>query len=127
MKNSRVILGVALVFVLGILCGALATHLLYRYRIESIISGKSQTREKSIVNRLDRKLDLDGRQEEQVTAIVHETQEEIKALRSQFHPQMEAIIEKAQIKISGILTPEQRKKYERMIAEHREKLRKKGF
>ncbi len=127
MKNSRVILGVALVFVLGILCGALATHLLYGYRIESIISGRSQTKEEAIVKRLDRKLDLDKRQEEQVRSIVHETQEEIKALRSQLHPRIEAIIEKAQIKINGILTPEQRKKYERLIAEHREKLRKKGF
>ena len=44
MKSSRAIFGVVLVFVLGILCGILATHLMYKYRIESILSGRAQTR-----------------------------------------------------------------------------------
>jgi len=79
------------------------------------------------VNRLDHKLGLDDRQEEQVRAIVHQTQEEIKAARSQIRPQTEAIIEKAQVKIRAILTPEQIKKYEQMIAAHKEKLRKRGL
>lgn len=127
MKNSRAIFGVVLVFVLGILCGILATHLMYNYRIESILSGRAQTREESIVSRLDRKLDLDERQEGQIRTIIHDTHEEIKALRNQLRPQTETIIEKAQAKISIILTPEQRKKYERMIAERKERIRKKGL
>ena len=126
MKSSRAILGVVLVFLLGMLCGILATHLMYKYRIESILSGRAQTREEHIVNRLDRKLDLDERQEEQIRAIIHETQEQIKALRTQLRPQTEAIIEQAQAKISIILTPEQRRKYEQMIAERKERMRKKG-
>ena len=79
------------------------------------------------MNRLDHKLDLDDRQKEQVKAIVHQTQEEIKAARSQIRPQIEALIEKAQVKIRAILTPEQVKKYEQMIAAHKEKLRKRGL
>lgn len=127
MKSSRPIFGVVLVFILGILCGSLATHLLYKYRMDSIISGRGQSREETIVNRLDRKLDLDDRQEEQVRAIVHETEEEIKALRKQLRPQTEAIIAKAQARISVLLTPEQRKKYEEMIAARKERLRKRGM
>jgi hypothetical protein len=72
-------------------------------------------------------LDLNDRKEEQVRAIVHETQEEIKAARSQIRPQTEAIIEKAQVKITAILAPDQVKKYEQMIAAHKEKLRKRGL
>jgi len=127
MKKSRPIIGVLLVFFLGILCGSLATHLLYSYRFESIFSSSAQAREEAIVSRLDTKLDLDDRQEEQVRAIVHETQEEIKSVRSQIHPQTEAIIEKAQVKIRAILKPEQVNRFEQMIAAHKEKLRKKGF
>ncbi len=127
MKKSRPIIGVVLVFFLGILCGSLATHLLYNTRLESVLSGRAQAREDSIVNRLDHKLDLDDRQEEQVRAIVHQTQEEIKAARSQIRPQIEALIVKAQVKIRAILTPEQVEKYEQMIAAHKEKLRKRGL
>ena len=125
-KSSRAIIGVVLVFALGIVCGVLATHVLYKYRIESIIAGRAQSREEHIVNRLDRKLDLDEVQEKAVRAIVHESQEEIKALRTTLRPQTEAVIEKAQTKISTILTLEQRKKYEKMIAEHKERMRKRG-
>ena len=127
MKSNRAIFGVVLVFVLGILCGILATHMMYNYRIESILSGRAQTREETIVSRLDRKLDLDERQEDQIRTIVHETHEEIRALRNQFRPQTEAIIEKSQAKISIILMPEQRNKYEQMIAERKERMRNKGL
>ena len=127
MKSGKAIWGVVLVFVLGILCGILTTHLTYNYRFESILSGRAQTREEAIVKRLDRKLDLDKRQAEQVSAIIHETHDQIKALRNQLRPQTEAIIEKAQVKIRSILTPVQREKYEQMIAERKERIRKKGL
>jgi hypothetical protein len=127
MQRSRAILGVVLIFVLGLVCGLLAANLLYNYRIESIITGRAESREEAIVKRLDRKLDLDDRQEEQVRAIVHETQEGIKTLRTTLRPQTEAIIEKAQARIRSILTPEQRTIYEKMIAERKERIRKKGF
>jgi hypothetical protein len=127
MTRSKAIIGVVLVFVLGILCGILATHLMYKYRIESILSGRAQTREEAIVSRLDRKLDLDDRQEEQIRTIIHETHEEIKALRNQLRPQTEALIEQAQAKISIILTPVQQNKYEQIIAQRKERMRKKGL
>ena len=62
MKRSRPIFGVVLVFILGILCGSLATHLLYKCRFESILSDSALSREEGIVRRLDRKLALDDRQ-----------------------------------------------------------------
>jgi hypothetical protein len=127
MKKSRpIVTGVVIVFFLGILCGVLVTHLLYNYRFESILNSKVQAREEVIVSRLDHKLDLDDRQEEQVRAIVHETQENIKGARSQIRPQIEAVTEKAQVKIRAILSPQQVIKYEQMIAAHKEKLRERG-
>jgi vacuolar-type H+-ATPase subunit H len=127
MKSSRAILGVVTVFVLGILCGILSTHLIYNYRFESILSGRAQTREETIVRRLDRKLALDKRQEEQTRTIIHETHEQIKVLRNQLRPQTEEIIGRAQARISMILTPVQRDKYEQMIAQRKERMRKKGL
>jgi hypothetical protein len=127
MKNRRAISGVVLVFILGILCGILATHLVYTYRIESIISGRGQDREEIIVSRLIRKLGLDSRQEVQVREIVHATHEDIREMRSRLRPRTEAIIEKAQTSIRAILSPEQQAKYEQMITARKAKMRGKGL
>lgn len=124
MKKRWPIFGIVLIFLLGILCGSLATHLLCNCRMGSIISGRGETREEVLVNRLERKLKLDDRQVVQVRSIVHETHEGIMALRRQLRPQTEAAIEKAQSRINTILTPEQREKFAQMIAEHKEKMRK---
>jgi len=127
LQKSRAIFGVVFVFALGILCGVLVTCVLYNYRIESIIAGRAQNREEAIVSRLDRKLNLDKGQKEQVRAIVHETHEGIHALRATLRPETEALLEKGQARINAILTPEQRVRYEKIIAERKERLRKKGF
>lgn len=123
MNKRWPIFGVVLIFLLGILCGSLATHLLYRCRMDSIASGRGEPREELLVNRLERRLKLDDRQVVQVRSIVHETHDGITALRRQLRPQIEAVIEKSQAKINVILTPEQREKFAQMIAEHKEKMR----
>jgi len=127
MKKRWPIFGIVLVFLLGILCGSLATHLLYNCRMGSIISGRGETREEVLVNRLERKLKLDDRQVVQVRSIVHETHEGIMALRRQLRPQTEAAIEKAQARINTILTPEQKEKFAQMIAKHKEKMQKREW
>ena len=126
MKQKRPIFGVVMVFLLGILCGSLATHLLYSCRYDSLMRGRGEAHEEMVVNRLERKLDLDERQLPQVRAIVHETHEGITALRRQTRPQMEALFESARTRISALLTPEQREKFERMVAERKEKMRERG-
>jgi hypothetical protein len=127
MKNFRPIYCILVVFVLGTLCGVLGTHLFYKCRMDAIISERGANREERLVERLDRNLDLDSRQKEQVRAIVRETQAEVRQVRSLFRPQMEAAIGKGQVKISALLTPEQRKKYEQMIAERKERMHRRDF
>jgi hypothetical protein len=126
MKRCKPIIGVVLVFILGILCGALSLNLYYGCRYESISSGNPHSREEGIIRRLNRKLDLDERQKGQVRAIVHEAQEEIRKTRSRIRPETEAIIENAQIRIRAILSAEQGNKFEQMIAERKQKLRERG-
>ena len=126
MKERRPIIGVVMVFLLGILCGSLATHLLYSYRFDSLARGRGEHREEMVVNRLEKKLSLDERQLQQVRAIVHETHEGITALHSQMRPRMEALIENAQAKINVILTPEQQAKFAKMIAERKERMQERG-
>ena len=122
MNKKRPVIGVVMVFILGILCGSLATHFLYSCR-HDFMHGRGEAREEMLVNRLEGKLKLDDRQVGQVRAIVHETRQGITALRSQIRPQMEELIEKAQTRINAVLTPEQQAKFAKMIAERKARMK----
>jgi Spy/CpxP family protein refolding chaperone len=119
MKNWKAIAGVMLVFTLGAVCGGLVTHLVHRSRMERFVGGGPVAREELLVKRLTRQLDLDPRQLEQIKPIVHETQESISRIRQLSRPQVEGLLEESQRQISAVLRPEQREKFEKIIAERK--------
>jgi Spy/CpxP family protein refolding chaperone len=124
MKNIRPVYCIIIAFLLGVLGGAFATHLYDKSQMDSRWGRRGENREERLVDRLDRELDLSAAQREQVRGIVHETHEEISGIRRQFRPQMDAAIEKSKIRINAVLSPEQRKKYEGLIAKWKERGRK---
>jgi hypothetical protein len=119
MKNYKAIAGVALVFVLGGICGGMATHMVYRSRMEAFMSGGAAAREEQLLKRLTRQLDLDSRQLEQIKPVVQETFAGIRTIRQQSRPQVEVLLEDSQRRISTFLNPEQRVKFEKIIAERK--------
>jgi len=119
MKNIKAIAGILLIFALGAASGAIVTHMIARARLEAFISGGQQAREEVIVKRLAAKLDLNSRQLEQVRAIVHETHTGIQLVRKQIRPQVEVLLEQGQKRISALLSPDQQKKFDKMIAERK--------
>jgi uncharacterized protein YneF (UPF0154 family) len=121
MKKWKAIVSIIIVFVLGVLAGALLTHKIYQHRVEGIMKGEPRTTREFIVQRLDRELHLDANQLEQVRAIVKETHTEMKKVRTQFRPQIEEILARSQEKIRALLRPDQREKYEKIIAERKKK------
>jgi Spy/CpxP family protein refolding chaperone len=116
MKNCKVVLGILLVFALGAASGFAATRLIYLPRMEAAMGGPGR-HEEALVNRLSRRLGLNDQQRQQVRSIVHETHTEVKLVRRQCQPQVEAVLAKGQAKINGILAPQQREEYARIIAE----------
>jgi Spy/CpxP family protein refolding chaperone len=119
MKNFKAIVGIALVFALGAASGAVATHIFHRARMESFIKGGPESREEVIVSRLTRKLDLDDRQRVQVREIVHENHRAMRQVRSQYHPQIQAILDQGQLRISALLRPDQQEKFRQLIEERK--------
>ena len=119
MKNFKAIAGILLVFLLGAAGGALVTHMIHEARFEHFISGGHRLREDVIVERLTKKLDLDGRQQEQVRAIMHETHDGIRQARSRIRPQIEALLTAGQDRIKAVLLSDQREKFDRIIAERK--------
>lgn len=119
MKNIKAIAGILLIFALGAASGSIVTHMIARAHLESFINGGQHAREDVIVKRLAKKLDLDNRQLEQVRTIVQETHTGIQQVRKQARPQVEALLEQGQKRISALLNPDQQKKFDKMIAERK--------
>ena len=124
MKNIKAIIGIILVFAFGAASGAVVTHMIHRTKLESFINGGPEAKEEVILSRLTRKLDLDGRQQEQVRSIIHENHLAMRQVRKQYRPQIQAILEQGQSRINAVLRPEQRDKFRGIIEErklHRQK------
>jgi len=121
MKNFKAIAGILLVFLLGAAGGALVSHAICQARLERFISGGHKMREDVIVERLTKKLDLDGSQQEQVRAIMHETHDSIRQVRSRIHPQIEGLLTTGQDRIKAVLRPDQREKFDKIIAERKQR------
>ena len=119
MKNYKAIAGVVLVFALGAVCGAVVTHMVHHSRMEAFVGGGPEAREELLVKRLTHQLDLDSHQLELIKPIVHETHASIRQIRQQSRPQIEGLLDESQRRISAILRPEQREKFEKIIADRK--------
>ena len=121
MKNTKAIIGILLVFLLGAASGAIVTHMVQRANHESFLKGGTEVREEVIVKRLARKLDLDQQQQQQVKIIVHENHAAMQDIRKKSQPQLETLLEQGQKRINAILRPEQQEKFQKIIAERKER------
>ena len=126
MKNAKAIIGVLLIFVLGIACGALLMHMSYKSRMDAFVSGKPGMREEILLKRLSQKLDLDEQQRAAVREIIRGTQAEMKEIRKQYRPQMVQTLEKSRAEVRKILRPDQQKKYDQFLAERKARWAERG-
>ncbi len=115
MKNVKQILCVLLVFLLGAASGGLAVHIIYKSRMETYLHGDYKAREQVILDRLSRKLDLDGSQRAQLLTIIRQTHNEISSIKKQYRPQMEAVLDKSRQEVRQMLRPDQLAKFDQFI------------
>jgi len=111
LKMWSVLVGV---FVLGAITGA-ALSGLYRSRASG-----SETRDKAMHERFEnmrRELSLTDEQTTAVRAIIDETRNEYRALRAELRPRFEEPRQKARTRIRALLTPDQQKKFDAMVAQ----------
>ena len=104
------------VFVLGSVTGAALTGL-YRSRASS---DRPEAHEKAMHERLEKmraELNLTDDQTKAVQAIIDETRNEYRALRTELRPRFEEPRQKARARIRALLTPEQQQKFDAMIAQ----------
>jgi Spy/CpxP family protein refolding chaperone len=107
-RKTVVIAALALVvtFLAGFVAGVAAIRILHRNgRVPPIV-------EQTLLNRLDRQLDLTDQQRLEVKKIIERRHDRIEHLWANLHPQMRAEIERTNAEIERVLTPEQRVKFQ---------------
>ena len=103
------------VFVLGSVTGAALTGL-YRSRA----GGGAEARERAMHERFEKmrsELSLTDQQTTSVRTILDETRNEYRTLRTELRPRFEEPRMKARTRIRALLTPEQQKKFDAMVAQ----------
>jgi Spy/CpxP family protein refolding chaperone len=116
--RAKVIAAALAVFVLGCVTGA-ALDSAYRLRAEGPRREprQQQQQREEFFESLQKNLDLDERQSAQIRAVIDETREGYRQLRTEVRPRYDTLRRDGRAKIRALLTPEQQQKFDRMTAE----------
>jgi hypothetical protein len=76
------------------------------------------------LKKLTEKLDLKPEQAELILPIIRRNKDDVNQARTECQSQIKTVFERMEQEITGILTPEQRPKYEKLIKEMRERAKK---
>lgn len=90
----------------GFLAGLAVSTLLYRYHILHVPRAR-------LVDQMTERLDLTPAQREQIIDLMGATRDKVHAARRQFMRERRGILQDAYGKIRAVLTPEQRKNFDR--------------
>jgi len=118
MKKWKVIVGIALVFLLGACSGALVTHRIYKKAIEQFTGGPSSARN-AIVKMLTRRLDLTPGQQSEVDDAIREAQKEFQSIRKEVQPRVEEVLDRTAERVRKQLDVPQREKFDQIVEKHR--------
>lgn len=124
MKKTKVIAGLVLIFLSGILVGGFTFSVYVKKHVQDIMHGGPEFRNRMILGLYEDKLDLSESQRTQVTEIFNETNSQLFDIFENQKPEIEKIIETRTTRMKTILNPEQQKTLDEihaMLKEHFER------
>jgi hypothetical protein len=124
MKKWKLIVGVILVFILGLLMGSLGTRFYHRDWSERFFEEPS-ARKAVILKKLTKDLDLTEPQQKEFKAIVEETDKKLEAYGLERRSAVKAILGESFSRMKEKLDPEQQKKLEELKAKHEARMKDK--
>ena len=124
MKKWKLIAGVALVFVLGVLVGSLGTRFYHRDWSERFFQEPS-ARKALILKKLTKDLGLTETQQKEFRGIVEETDKKLEAFGLERRSAVKAILDESFSRMKEKLDPEQQKKLEELKAKHEARMKDK--
>ena len=120
MSKTKAIIGVCLVFILGVITGVAMTARFVQKQVHRLVEGGPEELNAVIIRRLDHELQLDGEQRRQLQEIVENASTEIRDARKEIQPKLAAIRADAVAKARAILRPDQQPKFDAMVERLRE-------
>lgn len=122
MRKWKLVTGVVLVFVLGVLAGSLGTHLYQRQWSERFWKDPA-ARRAVFLQRLTRKLQLSEAQRKEFKAIVEEVDGKLQSLGRDSRAEIKRIIDESFTRMKEKLTPEQQTKLDEFKARHEARMK----
>jgi predicted DNA-binding antitoxin AbrB/MazE fold protein len=122
MKKWKLIIGVALVFILGVLAGSLGTQCYQRQWSERFWKDPA-ARRAVFLQRLTRKLQLTEGQQRDFKVIIEEVDRKLLSLRQESRAEVKTVIDESFTRMKEKLNPDQQKKLEEFKARHEERLK----
>lgn len=123
MKRLKGLLGVFLIFFLGVIFGALLSSGAIYAKVWGLIEAGPETVAEFTVQRLDRELKLDGLQKREFQRIADRTRLKLRALRYGAQPDVDSVIDGANAELRTILDPKQQRKLDDVMKRFREQWR----
>lgn len=119
MKNWKAILGVVVIFGLGMTAGAFLTGAVAAKRLQRVLHGQTAFTAEEITRRLSRKLHLDANQRDQMLPLVQAAQTQITEARTQCQPKVLAALDDFDAKARVVLRPDQAEKFDKLVADRK--------
>ncbi|HIJ56150.1 MAG TPA: hypothetical protein HPQ03_08490 [Deltaproteobacteria bacterium] len=114
MKRWKLVTGVIIVFVLGILMGSLGTGLLYKYRVIRPVKPEPLEKRALILKRYSKALALSPEQSVGFENIIDDMDSKRREFFNKIRPEMRKIREQGVSKMKAILEPHQQEKLDKL-------------
>lgn len=121
MNSWKAWLAISLIFVLGFLSGAASYHVA-RTRMERQLFESKDVVIQILLHRMTKDLDLTPDQQARVKTALLDGRRDLVVLQKDLFPVVEQVFEKTSGRISTVLTPHQRQKFEAVVARRRQML-----
>ncbi len=114
MKTFKAIAGVIIILILGILIGALVTYSIGMSRLNAALKSPEDFTV-FLAERISDRIELDPDQEEQLVAVLLQSQPKIRAIREDATPRLRKVFSEAEASIIEFLRPDQKEIFREMV------------
>lgn len=122
-KTWKVVLAFAGIFVAGLVVGGLITLRFFANNPPPRMGSPEQFGP-TLMRRFTSKLDLTEQQQEKIRPLIAKAGEELHQIRRTTWASSKAIIDRVEAEIAAELTPEQKTKFDQMLAEQRDRMKR---
>lgn len=125
--TTKAVLGLILVFLLGLFTGALLTGMVVKHKVKTFLQHPGETVSAAVEKQLTGNLNLDATQKQQVHDYFQQNLQQRKQLQMQIQPQVQTLNLQTFEQINAVLRPDQLEKFHQNVDAMRQRFGAKGY